>query len=75
MGGECSLWRLVSWSCEYRRTADNQKTSQAVERSIALARLPAGDYDRAQVEVRGRLLNVRIVKPPFVRNGKVCIDV
>ena len=49
--------------------------SPTLERSIALARLPAGDYDRAQVEVRGRLLNVRIVKPPFVRNGKVCIDV
>ncbi len=49
--------------------------SPTLERSIALARVPAGDYDRAQVEVRGKLLNVRIVKPPFVRNGKVCIDV
>jgi aminomethyltransferase len=49
--------------------------SPTLERSIALARVPAGDYDRAQVDVRGRLLNVRVVKPPFVRNGKVCIDV
>ena len=49
--------------------------SPTLERSIALARVPAGDYDRAQVDVRGRLLNVRIVKPPFVRNGKACIDV
>ena len=49
--------------------------SPTLERSIALARLPAGDYDRAQVDVRGRLLNVRVVKPPFVRNGKICIDV
>ena len=49
--------------------------SPTLGRSIALARVPAGDYDRAKVEVRGKLLNVRIVKPPFVRNGKACIDV
>jgi aminomethyltransferase len=49
--------------------------SPTIGRSIALARLPAGDYDRAQVEVRGKLLNVRIVKTPFVRNGEIRIDV
>lgn len=48
--------------------------SPTMERSIALARVPAGDYDRAQVEVRGKLLNARVVKPPFVRNGKICIE-
>jgi hypothetical protein len=26
------------------------------------------------VEVRGKLLNVRIVKTPFVRNGKIRIE-
>ena len=49
--------------------------SPTIERSIALARVPAGDYDRAQVDVRGRLLNVRIVKTPFVRNGQIRIEV
>ncbi|MDH3336645.1 MAG: glycine cleavage system aminomethyltransferase GcvT [Gammaproteobacteria bacterium] len=49
--------------------------SPTIGRSIALARLPAGDYDRAKVEVRGKLLNVRIVKTPFVRNGQIRIDV
>ena len=49
--------------------------SPTIGRSIALARIPAGDYDRAQVEVRGKLLNVRIVKTPFVRNGQIRIDV
>ncbi len=49
--------------------------SPTIERSIALARVPAGDYDRAQVEIRGKLLNVRIVPTPFVRNGRVRIDV
>jgi len=48
--------------------------SPTLDRSIALARVPAGNYDRAQVEVRGKLLDVRIVKPPFVRNGKILID-
>ena len=49
--------------------------SPTIGRSIALARIPAGDYDRAQVDVRGKLLNVRIVKTPFVRNGQIRIDV
>ena len=49
--------------------------SPTLERSIALARLPAGDYDRARVDVRGKLLDVRIVRPPFVRHGEACIDV
>jgi len=40
--------------------------------SIALARLPAGlaAGEKAQVEVRGKALAARIVKPPFVRHGK-----
>ena len=49
--------------------------SPTLERSVAMARLPAGDYDRAQVDVRGRLLDVRVVKMPFVRNGKIQIEV
>ena len=49
--------------------------SPTIGKSIALARMPAGDYDRAQVEVRGKLLNVRIVKTPFVRNGQIRIDI
>jgi aminomethyltransferase len=49
--------------------------SPTIGRSIALARLPAGDYDQAQVEVRGKLLDVRIVKTPFVRNGEIKIEV
>jgi aminomethyltransferase len=48
--------------------------SPTLQRSIALARLPAGDYERAKVDVRGKLLDVRIVKPPFVRKGRICVD-
>ena len=49
--------------------------SPTIAKSIALARVPAGDYDRAKVDIRGKLLNVRIVNTPFVRNGQIRIDV
>ncbi|MCP5019944.1 MAG: glycine cleavage system aminomethyltransferase GcvT [Ketobacter sp.] len=38
--------------------------------SIALARVPAATGDVAQVEIRGKLHDVKVVKAPFVRNGK-----
>jgi aminomethyltransferase len=41
-----------------------------LERSIAFARLPAAAGDAVQVNVRGKLLNARVVKRPFVRFGK-----
>ena len=44
--------------------------SPTLERSIALARVPAATAGRVRVEVRGRLLPARVVKPPFVRAGK-----
>jgi len=44
--------------------------SPTLERSIALARVPAATAARVQVDIRGRLLNARVVKPPFVRFGK-----
>jgi aminomethyltransferase len=47
--------------------------SPTLERSIALARVPSQTADRCEVEVRGRLLNVAVVRPPFVRHGKIAI--
>jgi len=38
---------------------------------VALARIPSGDFDRVDVELRGRTLEARVVKPPFVRGGKI----
>jgi len=49
--------------------------SPTLERSIAFARVPAGTSGRVQVDVRGKLLNARVVKPPFVRNGKALVSV
>jgi len=45
--------------------------SPTMQRSIAMARLPAGNDKEAQVEIRGRLHDVTIVSLPFVRHGKV----
>ncbi|HET8730876.1 MAG TPA: glycine cleavage system aminomethyltransferase GcvT [Moraxellaceae bacterium] len=44
--------------------------SPTMERAIAFARVPAGSADRAEVEIRGKRLPARIVRAPFVRNGK-----
>ena len=48
--------------------------SPTMQRSIAMARLPAGDYDKAKVDMRGRMLDVQVVNIPFVRNGKILVE-
>ena len=48
--------------------------SPTLERSIALARIAPGEIADLQVEIRGKRLPVRVVKPPFVRHGKSLID-
>ncbi|MCK5639353.1 MAG: glycine cleavage system aminomethyltransferase GcvT [Gammaproteobacteria bacterium] len=48
--------------------------SPTLERAIALARVPVGDETQCEVEVRGRRLAARIVRPVFVRNGRSCLD-
>jgi len=48
--------------------------SPTLERSIAFARVPAATGKAVQVDIRGKLLNARVVKPPFVRFGKVLVS-
>jgi aminomethyltransferase len=48
--------------------------SPTIGRSIGLARLPAGDYDCAQVDIRGKLQELRVVPTPFVRHGRIRIE-
>ena len=47
--------------------------SPTLGRAIALARVPAGAAHPCHVFIRGRKLPVRIVKPPFVRNGAILV--
>jgi len=49
--------------------------SPTLERSIAFARVPSGTGNQVQVDIRGKLLNASVVKPPFVRFGKPRINV
>jgi aminomethyltransferase len=44
--------------------------SPTLSQSIAFARVPSEISDSCQVEIRGKLLNARVVKPVFVRDGK-----
>jgi aminomethyltransferase len=46
--------------------------SPTLQKAIALARIPSQAQGQCQVEIRGKQLSARIVKPPFVRNGKAC---
>jgi glycine cleavage system T protein (aminomethyltransferase) len=47
--------------------------SPTLERSIALARVPAAARTSVQVDIRGKPHEARIVRPPFVRHGKALI--
>jgi aminomethyltransferase len=44
--------------------------SPTLNRAIAFARVPTGVHGQVQVDVRGKLLAARVVKPPFARHGK-----
>jgi len=46
--------------------------SPTLGRAIALARVAPSVGNRCQVDIRGRLLTAKVVKPPFARLGKVC---
>jgi aminomethyltransferase len=48
--------------------------SPTLQRAIAFARVPKSTGETCQVDVRGRLLKARVVKPPFVRNGEAQIE-
>ena len=50
--------------------------SPTIGKSIALARVPVGiaPGETVQVLVRGKPLAAKVVKPPFVRNGKILVE-
>jgi aminomethyltransferase len=48
--------------------------SPTLQRAIAFARVPKATADTCQVDIRGKLLTARVVKPPFVRNGEAQIE-
>jgi aminomethyltransferase len=47
--------------------------SPTLGKAIAFARVPSGTESNASVDIRGKLVPVRVVKYPFVRDGKAVI--
>ena len=47
--------------------------SPTLNQAIAFARVPKDTGDTCKIEMRGKQLDARVVKPPFVRNGKSCL--
>lgn len=47
--------------------------SPTMKQAIGLARVPAGCGDKVEVQIRDKWLPARVVKPPFVRNGKILV--
>ncbi|PLX60532.1 glycine cleavage system aminomethyltransferase GcvT [Sedimenticola selenatireducens] len=45
-----------------------------LEKSIALARVSAEVAGQCEVEIRGKRIPARLVRPPFVRNGKIRVE-
>ena len=48
--------------------------SPTLKLSIAIARVPKATTDTAQVDIRGNMTDVRVIKLPFVRNGQKQFD-
>jgi len=50
--------------------------SPTLQQGIALARLPAAvaPGEVVEVDIRGKLHRAKVVKPPFVRNGKILVS-
>jgi aminomethyltransferase len=48
--------------------------SPTMQRSIALARIPTDAVGTCQVQIRKDKRNARIVRPPFVRHGRILVD-
>jgi aminomethyltransferase len=49
--------------------------SPTMERSIAFARVPANIGKTCKIDIRGKLKDARVVKPCFVRQGNVQIEI
>jgi len=49
--------------------------SPTLQRAIAFARVPKSTGESCEVDIRGKRMPARIVKPPFVRNGEAQVEI
>ncbi|MEW5248329.1 glycine cleavage system aminomethyltransferase GcvT [Microbulbifer sp. 2201CG32-9] len=61
---------VVVEGSEKRGIVTSGTFSPTLGHSVALARVPAATGDTAQVEIRNKLVPVKVIKACFVRNGK-----
>jgi aminomethyltransferase len=47
--------------------------SPTLGKAIAFARVASNIGDSCQVEVRNKLIDAKVVRPPFVRKGEACV--
>jgi len=47
--------------------------SPTLGKAIAFARVPKTVGEHCKVDIRGKLMDAKVVKPPFVRQGKACL--
>ena len=47
--------------------------SPTLKQSIGVARVPKATTDSVMLEIRGKLVPAKVVKPSFVRNGKALV--
>jgi len=47
--------------------------SPTMGKAIALASVPKGSEGLCEIEMRNKMVSAKIVKPPFVRNGKILV--
>ena len=48
--------------------------SPSLQKAIAMARIPKTSDNDCSIDIRGKLIPAKIVKPMFVRNGQPCIQ-
>ncbi len=61
---------LTAEGIEQRGVITSGTYSPTLRCGVALARVPRAVKEQVTVEIRGKLITLQVVKPPFVRHGK-----
>ena len=65
--------QVISDACSQSGEITSGSFSPTMQKSIAFARIPIAMNDNCLVQIRKKQVPAKIVKPPFVRNGKILV--